>query len=686
MVDGDGGDSGRDEELTRRLECLRDAVEAIGADDIVTPKEYAFLRQSIVEQSLALTGESPDTLARHALRLFAPAARAEAIATFQVRVAKLKASVDGVCSDGVVSLQEVEFLKKKALSLQIVRPNETVEQIVRAALQPLLGRVKIEAAAQAALGGARAACVAPVTVIVTPDGMEARVIVEQGQRWSSDDLMRAFADARVVHGIDPRCAAGRLPVAVAGTTVVLARGTAPGFGPNREVTWEFPMRQAVSVNHEERNSPVVFDADALIIPHLIVAGAVIAAISPVVFGPEGLSVRGEPTAGLPGPPARLFAGRGAQLSEDGLRLEASESGSLFVNAEGVISVHPVLQVVAGHAPVDVAHNGSVIVRGDVGPGSRILAVGDVLIEGSLEEANVRAGGNVVVRQGLFRQASVSAAGDVVVRSIVGASRIEACGNVFVLADAVGSQIEGGDIVSVAGSVAGGRVRARAIVEADTFALGSASDTHIEVRVPLPPGGLSLLRARKEELQQQAGRARGALSASGAMFGGLKGARKKTLSSPPSPEPPGRDLITRIAIRSEPRGTPSMMAPPRGTPSMMAAPKPPPPISRTPPLSLAALRGDEFRPLTTAAAIGIDVNDDVAIGAEVDIAIADAQMAAFAANSSPIMARALARNAFCAGVRLTIGSSDTRLASQKTSVVAIAADGFIAYRPAVLGLD
>jgi hypothetical protein len=76
----------------------------IGADDVITAKEYAFLKQKVSTLCPPMEGETLDSIARHVLRLFAPHAKPDASIALQSRVAKLKPVIEAVCADGVVSL------------------------------------------------------------------------------------------------------------------------------------------------------------------------------------------------------------------------------------------------------------------------------------------------------------------------------------------------------------------------------------------------------------------------------------------------------------------------------------------------------------------------------------------------------------------------------------------------------
>lgn len=636
-----------DEALAARYEPLRDCVEAIGADDVITAKEYAFLKQKVSTLCPPMEGETLDSIARHVLRLFAPHAKPDASIALQSRVAKLKPVIEAVCADGVVSLQEVEFLKKKVVELQLVKPGESIEQFIREALAPMAARVKVETAAHQALAGARpgaAGPAAPITVVVTPDGREARALMEKGQRWSPDDVRRALADAGVVHGIDRRWTEARPPLGQPGTTVVLAKATEPGEGAPRTLTWHAPTARAMAFELESERLPVTFDVDTFVAPIVVEAGALLATLSATDVGAPGTSVRGAVLPGLPGAAPDLFAGAGVRFSDDGLELRAELRGGLTVSERGVVEVLPVHEVPADVSGiVDVVHAGAVVVRGDLGTSSRVVATGDVVIDGFLEGGTVRSGGNVIVRGGMFRKANVRAAMDVVVRRLEGDSSVEAGGNVFVLADAIGSRIDGGSFVAVLGTVTGGVVRSRTSVEADAFALGRASEMTVEVRVP---GAMSpaALRTQLEALAQEAAKARGALATVGAEAGASKLVALKPAGSPPARVPLGGAPRAPAAVRVP---SPGPRTSPAGAP--VNADVPP----RVPIASPNLLSGDDLPAITTAGSLRIDLREDEATIAEVEMSFVRNRLALLDETVAPMGPRILCRSSVAAGIRVNI---------------------------------
>lgn len=656
-----------DATLILKLAAVRDFAEAIGADDIVTPKEFTFLKQKVSELVTVDDGENVDFLARQAIRLFAPQAKPEAVATLPLRVAKLKPSVDAVCADGIVSLQEIDFLKRKCVELGLLKPSESPEQLVRAALQPMLGRVQLHPAAQAALAGAKLAHAPPITVMVTPDGREARAAMERGQRWSPEDLARALADARVTHGIDKRWLDGRMPIVQPGNVIVLARATEPTTGDARTVSWHVARRSLVDISVTAWNEPLRFELDMLAVPNVVASGTRLATLSPTSVGAPGVSVRGDAMPGLEGPSPSVFAGLGVVLVDDGLAFEAESAGALVASDDGVLAVLPVREVAGGAGVVELVYEGAVIVNGDLSPGSRVVATGDVRVKGAVEGASVLAGGTVIVEEGVVRKGSVRAAGDAIVRRVESESVVEAGSNVFVRADSMGSRLDAGAFVVVLGAVTGGVVRAHASVEADSFVLGRATNMLVEVKGAAEGSSVAELLGKIDELEQQASRARGALAGTLAEAGATK--LTLTKAAPASGPRPSSVLRAAPAHGSSPSLARANQVGANET------------LVRSPPTSLEEYAGEIFTPLTTAAALRIDLREDEAVAASVEASFLRARVsAAEGAAAAPFPPRVFARSSFGVGVRVAVDGVRFQVSEERGGGVLTLNDGAVAHHP------
>lgn len=125
---------------------------------------------------------------------------------------------------------------------------------------------------------------------------------------------------------------------------------------------------------------------------------------PATHGTPGFSVKGDTLEPVPGLNRDLQPGQGSAIDEnDPNILVATRQGlpRLMDNTAHVDDVLSMRKVDAttGH----VNYEGSVVISGNVGPGMRIVAGGDVTVTGYVDSAFIEAEGNVTVAKGVIGQ-------------------------------------------------------------------------------------------------------------------------------------------------------------------------------------------------------------------------------------------------------------------------------------------
>ncbi|MFP3928508.1 MAG: FapA family protein [Desulfobacteraceae bacterium] len=228
-------------------------------------------------------------------------------------------------------------------------------------------------------------------------------------------------------------------VAHSGETFTIARGTPPEPGRDSKIIYYFdtdPLR----VGTLKEGGTIDFK-DKGELPQ-VKAGDLLAEWIPPQEGTPGTDVYGRP-APPPKPKTRkLKRGKGAVVSEDGLKLLAEMSGRPEVAADGKVFVFPEHKI-QGDVDLKTGHvdfDGDIQVTGSVKDGFRvsggsltadeILAAeidirGDVGVFSGVIGAAIRAGGNIRARY--IHKARILAFGDVVVEKEIIDSEIETSG-------------------------------------------------------------------------------------------------------------------------------------------------------------------------------------------------------------------------------------------------------------------
>jgi len=187
---------------------------------------------------------------------------------------------------------------------------------------------------------------------------------------------------------------------------------------------------------------------------LIERGEPVCRITPPVPGRAGTDVTGRTLPFREGIPAEVFIGHNTALSEDGLRLEATENGAVFVR-DG----HFFVQTACVRRGTLQANDNLVwmaYIAGDVPEGIKIEATNNVFIMGEARGAEIRSNGSVRVQRGIRQGCKIEAQGQVLAPVIedsqvfagkavfaeeIRDSEITCAGSVFVLGG--GGLIQGG---------------------------------------------------------------------------------------------------------------------------------------------------------------------------------------------------------------------------------------------------
>lgn len=244
---------------------------------------------------------------------------------------------------------------------------------------------------------------------------------------------------------------------------------------------------------------------------------------PAIPGESGINVRGEVVLARPVNDEGFAAGlQGVALDpEDANLLRASQAGQPMLLGNGV-SVNPVLYVPAVDLETgSIEFDGTLKVAGDIHNGLRVKVSGDVLVEGTVEAAEIHAGGNVEVKGGIIGRSEGHLAGSFTLSPNTARIRcqgsltalfaesadIEVGDNIYVEREAnhcrltAGKQIQVGEQGKRAGHLVGGL--AQASLSVSCVVLGNANGIPTLVQVGLDPYLDESIRNLRHQLQQKA---------------------------------------------------------------------------------------------------------------------------------------------------------------------------------------
>jgi uncharacterized protein len=264
--------------------------------------------------------------------------------------------------------------------------------------------------------------VAEITVSVAPDGLKASLLVPGAMAYdypSEQDLLGVLQSYKIVHGIDYEAVAGMVASRTCSRHVEVARGTPPQAGA--------PGRIEILVDISGKGRPKELEhgkvdhRDLRLIINLE-KSTPLARRHPPVPGTPGMTVRGQPVPAPQSGDIRLPAGRGTEIDpNDPDLLVAAIAGGLSIVPGGLIEVRDqkTIRHDIDYATGNVSFTGDLYITGTVRAGFTVEATGSILIGGNVEDAVLRAGGDLEIAGAVVGsgKGSLEAAGTVHVRLV-----------------------------------------------------------------------------------------------------------------------------------------------------------------------------------------------------------------------------------------------------------------------------
>lgn len=301
------------------------------------------------------------------------------------------------------------------------------------------------------------------------------------------DLLRALAEAGVVHGIDM---ATLQSACETGSTarVMAAQATAPQHGADtrfellvtdtRDRTPKIDEHGLIDY-HELGDIPNVKPGQALMRRH------------PPTSGVDGRNVRGETMPAIDGHDEPFSTElKGTCIADDDPNLLRSKHSGQPVHTGNAVAVEDVLRLTGvSIATGNITFDGTVEVNGDVQPGMKVHATGDIVVKGLVEGSELEAGGNISVSGGVIAHGALRAVQTAAARFVENSS-IHAGTTIAITDMAVHSELEALNEVII-GTTSGQRGRlvggvTRAMMRVRTPQLGAMSGGLTKVQVGVNP--------------------------------------------------------------------------------------------------------------------------------------------------------------------------------------------------------
>ncbi|MCL1904136.1 MAG: FapA family protein [Oscillospiraceae bacterium] len=240
-----------------------------------------------------------------------------------------------------------------------------------------------------------------VSIQLSEDKMIAYLIISAphngGAEATLEQVMLEVKDSDVSIEVDQNAISQAIASKNYGERAIIARGVQPVNGINGIVEYHFETSGALSAKINERDE---MDFKDLGLVKNIFAGTVIADITPETPGEDGMDVCGNPHKPMPGKPPNYLLGTGTILNEDKTAIIAAVDGNLKW-ARDNFAVDEILVIAEDVGPItgNIDFIGDVQVKGNVFEGFSVKSKKSILVNGTVNNAEIIAGGNIEVKMG-----------------------------------------------------------------------------------------------------------------------------------------------------------------------------------------------------------------------------------------------------------------------------------------------
>ena len=336
------------------------------------------------------------------------------------------------------------------------------------------------------------AVVSDAVVTISPDGLSAYITVRKsGAPYpSAAQLMGVLHEKGVVFGIDDERVRRMVGFRIVDSRELVGHGSPAGVGTAGRLEFLVDMSQKGKPRLLQDGR--VDHRDVQFVLNVKEGQALVRRV-PAVQGVPGRTVFGEPIVPIPVPEAEFPSGSGTRVSSnDPHVLVAARDGALVIDEAGNLEVcsQNIIEGDIDYATGSIRCAGDVIITGSVRAGFSVVSVGSMVINGSIEAADIQCGGDLLVMGG----ASGGGKGKIRAEGAIRIKHVEHCtvdggGDVTIAEDVVHSTVSAARHV-YARTIVGGTTNAAVAIHAEEA--GTATQTRTVLSIS---GVASLVQER-----------------------------------------------------------------------------------------------------------------------------------------------------------------------------------------------
>jgi len=294
-------------------------------------------------------------------------------------------------------------------------------------------------------------------IAITKDRMEVRLYpltgVHEGGLVTFEDVIEECKKEKITVEIDEKMIRNQL-LEVSPQEVTIAKGFRPKDGKDGYIEYKFDMSAKPQFVADAKDNKAIDYKNSMQVT-LVHAGDILAVVMPPGHGEPGSDVNGHPIEAKPGAKAKYFVGEG--LEEKDGNIVVTSSGTPNVQ-DDVLMVRRsyVLQSDVGLASGNINFPGTVIIHGNVTEGFEVISEENIVVNGLITGAKVRAKGHVKCSGGIQgKDKTEVTAGTFVAATFINAAVVTAEGDILVTKDILHSTVSCLGELRTGGSIIGG---------------------------------------------------------------------------------------------------------------------------------------------------------------------------------------------------------------------------------------
>lgn len=237
-------------------------------------------------------------------------------------------------------------------------------------------------------------------IIVTPDEMNASIVVSapaEGEIFTPASLIELLKGEGIKQGVDKELIAQIVNAQMYGREILIARGKKAVNGTDGYFDILFRTVMPTRPKILEDGSVDYLNMD---IYEPVREGQKIAVYHKSTTGTMGYTVTGRLLLPIKGKEKPALRGKNFKIDEDGINYYFKMDGKIeYINGRILISNLFILPMDMTPKTGNIRFDGDVHIKGNVSSGMIIEASGNVVVEGIVESATLKAGRDIVLKQG-----------------------------------------------------------------------------------------------------------------------------------------------------------------------------------------------------------------------------------------------------------------------------------------------